>query len=154
MASFLYTLAASLQAFSRSGYPPHQPSYHVRQLAAVFVIALAVLARISLAQTGDPSATAPATFAGPIYGLAAAPSFPQTTYDSRQQSVYIVDGPPAATLASAATVAPAASPGYQTGQSFQLLDTPPAYKPASALPYGALEAPCLPPGAVIPDCLD
>lgn len=135
----------------------------MRQLAAMFVIAMAALARAAMAETwyGDPSNAAPATFAGPIYGVAAAPSFPQTTYDSRQQSVYIVDGPRAgtlaearATLASATTVAPAASPVYQTGQNFQLLDTQPAYKPASALPYSALEAPCLTPGTVVPDCLD
>src|SRR5262249_43910589 len=94
---------------------------------------------------------APATFAGPIYGLAAAPNFPTASYDSRQQSVYIVDGPPAATLASATA---AASPVYQPGQNFQLLDSPSAYKPASALPYSTVEAPCLPAGAVVPDCFD
>jgi hypothetical protein len=125
----------------------------VRQLAAVFVFALAALARAAHGQNwqSDAAPASPTTFAGPIYGLAAAPSFPQTTYDSRQQSVYIVDGPPAGTLASTAA---AAAPVYQPGQNFQLLDTPPAYKPASALPYSTLEAPCLPPGAVVPDCVD
>src|SRR5262249_16648078 len=111
--------------------------------------ALAALARAAHGQTwqSDAAPASPTTFAGPIYGLAAAPGFPQTAYDSRQQSVYIVDGPPAGTLTSAAAA-------YQPGQNFELLDTPPASKPASALPYSTLEAPCLPPGAVLPDCLD
>jgi len=125
----------------------------VRQFAAAFVFALAALARAAHGQNwqSDAAPASPTTFAGPIYGLAAAPSFPQTTYDSRQHSVYIVDGPPAGTLTSTAA---AAAPVYQPGQNFQLLDTPPTYKPAAALPYSTLEAPCLPPGAVIPDCVD
>ncbi len=115
----------------------------------------------------------PATFSGSVYEIAQAPSVPRTTYDDRQQSVYILDGPPAsgmtplpgsASLASSAVTTPGVYPAgavptgpqpavYQPGQQFQLLDAP---RTGAAQPicYNTIEQPCLPPGCEVPEGCD
>ncbi|HZZ30219.1 MAG TPA: DUF1207 domain-containing protein [Pirellulales bacterium] len=101
----------------------------------------------------------PATFAGNIYGLGqAAAAVPRTTYDDQRQSVYILDGPttgPALAAPGANSSVnshPANQAIYQPGQQFQLLDAPrPGAAPVS---FNTINAPSLPPGAIVPDGFD
>lgn len=116
-----------------------------------------------LSQAASPGSTA--------YGTGAGATFPHTTYDDHQQSVYIVDEPAASItplptnvgvppsgvyLASAMPrVGGAETPAiYQPGQQFQLLDSTHSKATASPVAYNTIESPCLSPGECVPDCID
>jgi hypothetical protein len=98
----------------------------------------------------------PATFVGNIYGLDQNPTVPHTAYDEQRQSVYILDGPSPVSPTIATLPGPsAASPAvYQPGQQFQLLDAPHSGSSVSPISFNAIDAPSLPPGAVVPDNID
>ncbi|HTQ38527.1 MAG TPA: DUF1207 domain-containing protein [Pirellulales bacterium] len=117
---------------------------------ALFTYGVIAVCGVSVAQgvEGDIPPPQPATFAGNIYGISPLPAVPRTAYDDQRQSVYILDGPaPMATSPSGASQAV-----YQPGQQFQLLDAP--HSGASPVAYNTIEAPSLPPGAVVPEGYD
>jgi hypothetical protein len=157
---------------------PNAVANFIRTLIAgcAIVCTHAALADWPTPSPSAPSAMPSATFSGSVYEIAQAPSIPRTTYDDRQQSVYILDGPPTSgmaptpvspNLASGAVTTAGIYPGaivptgpalaqpavYQPGQQFQLLDAP---HPGTAQPisYSTIEQPCLPPGCVVPDGCD
>jgi hypothetical protein len=145
---------------------------------ALVLVCVAFVTRIALADApvmSLPPTTyvPPATFAGSVYNVAEAPSIPRTTYDDRQQSVLILDGPgqsggpsfpgtaygnlpPSACYPAAGAVAPPStvrSAIFQP-QQFKLLD---ASQPSAGAPiaYSTVDQPSLPPCGCMPDdCCD
>jgi hypothetical protein len=140
--------------------------------AVVLILELVACCRPAAAQNwpSDFSATPPATFASPGYASPLSPTVAKTKYDEQQQSVFIVDEPRSPNVwqtgASASTgrVYPASAtmsvggpPAlvYEPGQQFQMFDSPQLGPSASGRVYNTIDAPVLPPGAILPEeCID